>query len=190
MRLLLLLAAAAAVLGVAGWLLLAPVPSPPAPPPAGAPAAGAAGPAGGSAAPPAGVPTAAPRVSAPRAQPPSGPDVVPPRPPGPPPAEGPIGEVPKPNLPPAEQERVEAVRQKLRDAAFGKIEWKDRSLGAVLREIGEKSGVVVSLEGEGLAEEPVTARFDRQDGLELLRFATMQRNLRFEVTGEKVVVKR
>jgi hypothetical protein len=196
MRTILLLVVAAAVVGAAAWFLLSPAPAPV--PSGGAPVTGGdGGPAdagvirgvsyNGMAAPAAA--PAPPKVAVPRAHAPTGPDVVPPRPLGPPP-EGAAGEVPKPDLPPAEQEKLEAVRQKLRDAAFGKIDWRDRSLGAMVKEIAEKSGVSFSIEGEGLSDEPVTARFERQDGLELLRYAAMQRNFRFEVTAERVIVKR
>jgi len=184
----------------AGWFLFRP-PGPPAgtagsaPPSRSRAARDPGGAPGGPAVPSPGAPGAAPgsapapRAGTPRAEPPRGPDVVPPRAPGGLP-EGGIGEVPRPDLPAGELEKVEAVKTRLREAAFEKVDWRDRSLRAVAADIAAKSGVPVEIRGEGLADEPVTCRFERQDGLGLLMEVTIRRNLRFEVTAEKVIVSR
>jgi hypothetical protein len=211
MRVAILLLAVAAVLAAAWFLFLGVPASPPGPGGAGTAASGAGGTgdpedgtggggAGGPAA--AGTPGArpvGPAAAPPRADPairderlraaPGGDERR--RPPGPAPAGG-AGEIPAPaDLPAADREAVEKVKLALTESELENLDWKGTPLRDVLAEISVRTGVAISLEGEDLETEPVEFRAkEPQPALEVVREITVKRNLRFEVTGTKVVVKR
>jgi hypothetical protein len=117
------------------------------------------------------------------------PGAAPRRPVGPPP-EGGAGEIVRADRPAEEARKVDALREKLGGKFLEKVEWRDAPLEKVVAEIAGATGVAVEIEGEGLADEPV--RLDRKDenAFEVLQAVTMSRNLRFEITPEKVIVKR
>lgn len=187
MKWILLLLGAAAVLFVAQWAFLSP-PAPSAPPPTESSTASGEHFGPGTAPPP---PPAPPKPKGDPAQQPRLPaaDSVPRRPPPPPPPGG-AGEIHRTDLPQADAERVEALKLRLAEADLGDLDWKHQGLRRVIEQIAEKTGVPIGIEGEGLDDEPITHRGPGVNALEILRAVTTGRNLRFEVTPEKVVVRR
>lgn len=188
MRVLLLLAAVAVVLLGAGVFLLraAPPAAPPGPgpetfevvpivPEGEAPAKTAPPPK-----PPAD-PSAQPRLPMP--------DSVPRRAPQPMP-EGGAGEILRPDLPAADREKVDALKLRLMEARLGEVDFRNQGLRRVLDHFAAKTSVPFEIEGEGLDDEPVVCKDPGDNVLEIVRRITMDRHLRFEVTAEKVIVRR
>lgn len=103
---------------------------------------------------------------------------------------GGAGEILRTDLRREDAENVEATRKRLSGTEMGPLEWKTVGLRAALDRIAEKSGVPCAIEGEGLDDEPVMVRSPGVNALDLVRDLAMQRTLRFEITAERVIVKR
>jgi hypothetical protein len=182
MKWILVLLGAAVVLFAAKWAFITP-PIPKAPPP---PDSSKEVPVAEPAPPTPSIPRRDPVKDPP---PTYAPDAVPRRVPGAPPKGG-AGEIVRTDLTAEEKEKVEATKVRLLEAMVEDVDWRHAGLRKALDQVAGKAGVPIEIEGEGLDDEPVLLRTAGESALELLRTVTMQRNLRFEVTAEKVIVRR
>jgi len=201
MRTLLVLLAAAVVVGIAGWFLLRPSDLPPGPadsPSGETPAA----PATDSAHHPANGPAPAPAPAPAPVPVPAGPLRVPfvPEPMGdhsaspgaivPPLPEGEI-EILRTGRTRDDQAKVDATRAKIIETRMGEIDWRKVTLRDAADRIAAKTGVPVEFEGSGLDTETVTYKETVEaPALEVLRTVAGRATLRFEILADRVVVKR
>jgi hypothetical protein len=100
------------------------------------------------------------------------------------------GEILPEGLEPAEFEKIEEARRKVAEGGLGRVAWRKRPLGAVAEDLAAASGIEVVLDGEGLADEPITFEASDVKVRQVLDHVSVSRALRFEVRPGKVVIRR
>lgn len=130
-----------------------------------------------------------------RAQPPPGErlrekDAVPAREPKPLPEGVLPGEVVRADLPEHEARRIEETRELLHGKQVAGGHFHGRPLRKAAEEIAAAAGIPVELEGDDLADEPLEGLFPDTDAFDRLVRIAHERNLRFEVHPDRVVIRR
>lgn len=117
-------------------------------------------------------------------------DAVPAREPKPLPEGVLPGEVVRADLPEHEARRIEETRELLHGKQVAGGHFHGRPLRKAAEEIAAAAGIPVELEGDDLADEPLEGLFPDTDAFDRLVRIAHERNLRFEVHPDRVVIRR
>jgi hypothetical protein len=111
------------------------------------------------------------------------------RPPGPVPEAG-IGPDHSEKWSAADAVLVEQLQVRISEKPLTEIRWNRRSLKAAAEELGRLGDVLIEVEGEDLADEPVTFEGEGFPVMDVLMRIAQTRNLRFQIRPDKIVIKR